>query len=177
MWQKIIEFFQRLFSKTIPSSPPPIEGAVKVTPTKYEKLLAKALSQVGQREISGSADNKQILEYFTATHFEPEPGEKLHDEVPWCAAFANWCLREIGEKGTGSAAAASFDTWGVRLEKPIPGCIVCIEHLDEFGKKNHKRHVTIYKGNQDICVGGNQGNMVCVKSYVPREINQYRGFA
>jgi uncharacterized protein (TIGR02594 family) len=144
---------------------------------RYEKLHAVAKGQLGQKEIYGDQDNPQIVQYFSATSYG-----KTHDETPWCAAFVGWCLKQIGEKGTNSAAAASYDHWGKKLDKPIQGCIVCIEHLDEHGKKNGRRHVTTFdrfdsEPGYVWLLGGNQGNKVCSVKYNEQEVNSYRGFA
>lgn len=125
------------------------------------KWLQIALMEQGQTEIPGSVDNARILEYFTATDY-PKAG--LHDEVPWCAAFANWCLGQAGftdargrPGATRSAAAKSFKTWGQALDKPVLGCLVVWDN-----------HVTFYQGEQNgriLGFGGNQGNSVRTSSY------------
>ena len=61
------------------------------------------------REVEGSADNSRILDYLRTTDY---PNVGLHDEVPWCSAFVNWCLKEAGIEGTNSAAALSWLSWG-----------------------------------------------------------------
>jgi len=34
------------------------------------------------------------------------------DETAWCSSFVNWVLRQAGIRGTNSAAAASWTSWG-----------------------------------------------------------------
>ncbi len=70
-----------------------------------------ALREVGQREIAGAHHNPRIVEYHASTLLRART-----DEVPWCASFVNWCVREAGFKGTNSAAAASWARWGVPCE-------------------------------------------------------------
>ena len=62
------------------------------------------------REIAGSQHNPRILAYHLATALKATT-----DEVPWCAAFVNWCLREAGIEGTFSAEARSFLRWGLTI--------------------------------------------------------------
>lgn len=70
-------------------------------------------------EVAGSTDNQRILEYLATTTY----GGTLHDEVPWCSAFVNWCLKQAGLTGTNSAAASSWMHWGQMLPEPRLGCL------------------------------------------------------
>ncbi|HEX6239948.1 MAG TPA: TIGR02594 family protein [Polyangiales bacterium] len=131
--------------------------------------LLIAVGELGIKEIPGSAHHPRILEYHATT--------RLHattDEVPWCAAFVNWCLAQAKVAGTGSAAAASFRTWGVRSEPRI-GCVVV------FGKADRDAagtgHVGFLVGMDAVHVfvlGGNQGNAVTVAKRPRESVVSYR---
>lgn len=125
---------------------------------------------VGQKEIAGNKANQFIVDCFQYTSLA-NSRMALSDETAWCAALANAALRKSGFKGTNSAAAASFDKYGVALDKPKYGCIVT------FKWEGGDRHVTFYSGKNPQgrldCLGGNQSNMLkhsfypvaCVVSY------------
>jgi hypothetical protein len=59
--------------------------------------------------------NPLILDFFRATKTSP-----VGDTTAWCAAFVNWCISRAhggtlpvgASRPTGSAASASFRTWG-----------------------------------------------------------------
>jgi uncharacterized protein (TIGR02594 family) len=100
-------------------------------------------------------DNPRIVEYFTATDFM----NKGDDEIPWCSAFANWCMVQAGIEGTHSARARSWDEegWGEELDDPREGCLVVFERPPNPANG----HVGFFAGEQDESririLGGNQG--------------------
>jgi uncharacterized protein (TIGR02594 family) len=118
------------------------------------------MAEIGTHETPGSADTARIQEYFAATNLAPHQ----HDEVPWCAAFVGWCLREVGLTPSGHANARSYLDWGVPLLRPVPGCVLVYSRPPNRANG----HVTFYAGpgHHDpasyACLGGNQGNRVCV---------------
>ncbi|MCB2228192.1 MAG: TIGR02594 family protein [Desulfarculaceae bacterium] len=127
----------------------------------------------GVREYPGSqADNPRILEYFRSTTYVAE-----HDEVPWCSAFVNWCMKEAGQQGTGSAAARSWLGWGQELASPVPGCVAV---LWRGSPDSNQGHVGFYLGPSPDwsahvnLLGGNQGNQVSVKAYPRGRVLSYR---
>lgn len=85
-------------------------------------------------------------------------------EHAWCALFIDWLFNQAGFKGTGSAAAASFRTWG----KQCPfwfGSVLSIQHA------SGGNHVTCFlywvdeANKKAACFGGNQGDEVRVSVY------------
>lgn len=102
-------------------------------------------------EIYGVGSNPEILKYWDAVNYKAEG-----DEVPWCAAFVNYVLREAGIPRTESPAAMSFKKWGVDT-KPKTGCIVVIP------RGNWQGHVGFLVSEDDnyyYILGGNQNNQV-----------------
>ena len=85
---------------------------------EYYKI---AVAELGQSEIAGDKHNSRILEYFNATSLKA-----TEDEVPWCSAFVNFCLREAGLPYTDKAHARSFLQWGHKVKKPNRGSTVCV---------------------------------------------------
>lgn len=82
----------------------------------------------------------------------------------WCSLFADWAMVQAGLKGTGSAGAASWRTWG----KSCPywfGAALGIRHASGGG------HITFFlywvdeQNSLAACFGGNQGDKVCISVY------------
>lgn len=119
------------------------------------KLHSVAKAELGVHETPGPEATARIMEYEKHTN----RGYTGSDEEHWCAKFANFVCDESGFAGTNSAAAASFETWGVELDKPIKGCLVVWPH-----------HVT-FCDHPDIsngivrCLGGNQSDSVKISRY------------
>jgi uncharacterized protein (TIGR02594 family) len=114
-------------------------------------------------EIAGPNHNPRILAYHSATTLNATT-----DEVPWCASFVNWCLREAGIEGTSSAQARSFLRWGltIPLESIQAGDVVVFAR----GNNEQQGHVAFFvewanekKGFFTI-IGGNQTNRVSMIS-------------
>jgi uncharacterized protein (TIGR02594 family) len=125
-----------------------------------------AEAEVGVSEKRGG-ESPRILEYHASTSLKAR-----EDEIPWCASFVNWCLREAGLKGTGSAAAISFAAWGDRLTTPREGCITVIRQRkkgqDQATGSSSGNHVAFFQKIQDgriYLLGGNQGDQVKVSSF------------
>lgn len=118
--------------------------------------LYVAAQELGVSEVLGKRHNPRILEYHKATSLGAE-----EDEVPWCSSFANWCLNRAGYKGTNSAAARSFDTYGLALTKPRLGAIVTLP--TKTGSRRHVAFVAGFHGRFLFHLGGNQSNKVNVQ--------------
>lgn len=128
-----------------------------MTLTPYEI----ALHEIGVQEQSGSKHNPRIIEYHQCTSLKA-----TSDEIPWCAAFVNWCLRVAGVVGTNSARARSFLTWGVPvlITEAQRGDIVVLAR----GKNISEGHVGFYTGRKDnnvLLLGGNQSNRVSIATF------------
>lgn len=121
--------------------------------------MTLAKQYMGQHEILGAKDNQFILDCFKYTGYKAH-----HDEVPWCAAFVCRMLEETHNKSTKSAAAASYENFGLASELK-PGCIIV------FKWPGGGHHVTfchhIVDSTHVACIGGNQSDMVKI-SVFPR---------
>lgn len=125
------------------------------------KWLEIAEAEIGVHEVKGG-ENPRILEYHAATSL----GAK-EDEVPWCAAFVGWCLKQAGLPSTDSAAAISYATYGVKLKEPREGCIVVIRQrkkgTDQATGSSSGNHVAFFEAivdNRISLLGGNQSDSV-----------------
>lgn len=128
--------------------------------------LEIAEKEIGVHEVKGG-ENPRILEYHAATSLHAR-----EDEIPWCAAFVNWCLKQADVWGTNSAAAISFASWGVKLTEPKEGCIVVIRQrksgTDQATGSSSGNHVAFFQkieGGRIFLLGGNQSDQVKVSSF------------
>jgi uncharacterized protein (TIGR02594 family) len=138
-------------------------------PDPGPEWLQIAMREIGTREILGLGMNPRIAEYYTSTDL----GKVNDDAVPWCSAFANWCMREAGIKGSGKANARSWVYWGVPLLEPKLGCVVVFERPPNPASG----HVAFYcgrvskkTGDDLLVLGGNQGNQVRVAPYAAARV-------
>ena len=126
-------------------------------------------ARYGVREIDGAQHNPRIVKYHEATALRAE-----EDEVPWCAAFVNWCLDQAGFEGTNKAIARSFLEWGRAIRPPPYGAIVVMRR----GNHAWQGHVgfLLYRDTPEtlLVLGGNQSNAVCVSSYSQSKVLGYR---
>lgn len=94
--------------------------------------------------------NPLIVEFFGST---ASPAN--NDMVPWCAAFANWCIDRNGKVGTRSAASQSFlekknARYFSRVQQPEPGNLAIWTCYDlDSGKSLGLGHVAFVSGKPD----------------------------
>lgn len=127
---------------------------------------AIAKTQLGVTEIAGNKHTPKILEYHSATTLKA-----TDDETPWCSSFVSWCLESSSTPSTKNAWARSYLNWGIKIDKPVEGCIVV------FSRGTSSGHVAFYVGesaNFIKCLGGNQSNTVCVNEYPKSRLLGYR---
>lgn len=111
-----------------------------------------AMGEIGTTEIAGHENNDRIVEYHQSVALRASD-----DETPWCASFANFCLKEAGIEGTDSAAALSFRKWGqeVKVSHLRYGDICVIDrgsgrgHVGFFVGFDRSGRVLLLGGNQD----------------------------
>lgn len=152
--------------------PPPNRPAPN--PDKGPPWYLVAHQEQGTREVAGTGINPRIQAYYTATDI----GRVNDDAVPWCSAFANWCMKQAGFKGTNKANARSWLYWGVPIIQPRLGCVVVFSRPPNEASG----HVAFYCGevarkngpNDLLVLGGNQGNMVCATAYAKARVLSYR---
>lgn len=136
-----------------------------------QKVYATALKEVGQKEILGSKANPRIVEYHSATTLSAKS-----DEVAWCSAFVNWCMKQNGVKGTSLANARSFLNWGVSTQSPQQGDVVVFWRGSKNGWQGHVAFVVSVSATHVKCLGGNQGNSVCMVNYPKSQLLGFRTY-
>lgn len=128
------------------------------------KWLEIAQAELGQKEIAGSQHNARIIAYHATTSLKA-----TSDEVAWCSSFVNWCMAKAGLKGTGSAAAASWATWGTKSEARL-GAVAVIYNAGAANSSlstsgNHVGFLLEESTTHYVLLGGNQGDQVKVSSF------------
>lgn len=122
---------------------------------------------LGVHEVAGPASNPRIALYLDTV------GLAADDETPWCSAFVNWCLREVGETGTGRPNARSFLTWGQPCEAE-PGAVCVLWRGSPGGWQGHVAFLLGQSNNSVYLLGGNQSDSVNVATYPLDRVLGYR---
>lgn len=133
-----------------------------------QKAYEIAIGENGVQEFEGEANNPRIIKYHSSCD-----SKFTSDSIPWCSAFANWCIQSAGGKGTRSAIARSFLAWGNKISKPHVGCIVVFERGTD-GISGHVGFFVKENANSVFVLGGNQDNMVCIRALSKRKLLGYR---
>lgn len=132
--------------------------------------LEAGLKYLGTKEFTGAKDNPTIIDWA-----KEEGGdiakEYNHDEIPWCALFANHILTKVGLKGTETLWALDFaGKWPcIQLAGPAVGAFAPM-------KRNGGGHITIIVGKDQhgnvMGLGGNQSDAVTIAPFSPSRLNQ-----
>lgn len=129
-----------------------------------------ALSQYGITEVSGKADNPEILKYFDEIGFD---GSRLKDETAWCSAFVNWCCKKTGKPFTGKLNARSWLNIGVETLNPGLGDIVVLWRESPDSWKGHVGFFIKQDKSFVYVLGGNQSNQVKISAYKKNRVLKY----
>jgi uncharacterized protein (TIGR02594 family) len=129
-------------------------------------LLALKELGLGVAEIPGAAANPRIALYLASV------GQPGSDEIPWCSAFAHWCITEAGGIGTGKPNARSWLAWGKEIQVPQIGAIAVFKR--GTGWQGHVGFVLDVSPGRVCLLGGNQGDRVSVAMYGAAELLGYR---
>lgn len=125
--------------------------------------LAKiAFGEYGVRELSGVEFNSpDVLKYFN------DIGQTWvkTDELAWCAAYVNWCLKAGGYVQSGKLNARSLLTVGKRLLEPHFMSIVVLWRISKDSVYGHTGFWIKETAEHIYMLGGNQNNQVCIRPY------------
>lgn len=138
-----------------------------------DSILKTAVSQLGEKEISGAQEHNR-----TIINYAQEAGFKWvnDDETPWCSIFVNWVAQKNKLKSSKKANARSWLKIGQKVDDaPEPGDVVIFWREDPNSWKGHVGFFFGYSqdGKRVYCLGGNQGNQVSVSAY---PVNTVLGF-
>lgn len=140
------------------------------TPPKNIPQVAKAESMIG---LSARKDKKEL-----ETKFAQTLGQQVDPtHIPWCAAWANMVLADVGMQTTGSLMARSFLDWGKQTNNPSIGDVVVMRR----GRNRMSGHVGFFYGyvehngvKQIAVLGGNQSKQVRISYYPISKVIAYR---
>jgi uncharacterized protein (TIGR02594 family) len=60
--------------------------------------MKPALKEYGTMRVHGHPDaNPRVLEYLRVVGL---PRKGMDDDEPWCSAFVNWCMKQVGIRGS-----------------------------------------------------------------------------
>ena len=139
--------------------------------SKMPSWVDYARTLIGTKEIKGRRHNKRIVGFWKSIS-----RPYRDDEVPWCGGFVGHVMKQFMLKiPKGPEGARNWLKFGVKLEEPIPGCVVVFWR----GKKNGwAGHVAIVTGvtpeGNLMCVGGNQADMVSEVPFSKLRVLGYR---
>ena len=137
--------------------------------SEHPDYYSVAHAYIGLKEIKGSEHEEQILEFWKLCHLPFKT-----DETPWCAGFVGGVLEKCGLRSTRSGLARSYLDWGIECEHQI-GAVVVYWRISENSGSGHVGFVAGDIRNGYIpTLGGNQGDMVCIKGYPASRLLGYR---
>jgi len=129
------------------------------------RWLTFARRYSGLREIKGKKHAPEIIEMWRVLKLP-----FTDDETAWCAGYVGFVLESMGIKSTRSGLARSYENWGVKLAKPVTGCIVTF-------KRTGGGHVGFVVGRDAkgniMVLGGNQSDAVNIKPFATSRVTGY----
>lgn len=146
-------------------------AVVVETSNEWMKIAKK---EIGQAEISGKKHNPKIIKYHSSTTLKAKA-----DEVAWCSSFVNWVITAAKLKGTDSAAAASWVTWGEKTTAKT-GAITIIRNSKAANSSlttsgNHVGFLVKETATHYVLLGGNQSDQVKISTF-PKSSWTLRGY-
>jgi hypothetical protein len=137
--------------------------------TPAETHLARALAEVGQREIPGPKSNPRIDEYLAlCVRGGKLLGLRGDDQFSWCAAFASWCGLPPGMVPRAAVAELVTDSrklglWRDAGHIPKAGDLAIYARAGGDPRKGGLGHVNRVISVSDVffkAVGGNEADSV-----------------
>ena len=117
-----------------------------------------AVTKIGLDEVKNNAAIREFLKaHAISGDIDINPAR-----ISWCAAFVNACEREAGKKGTGALNAQSFKSYGEEVSEDdiSHGDIVVFHFPQDKPWQGHVTYFDSWDGDDIVCLGGNQKNMV-----------------
>ena len=118
-------------------------------------VVAKKL--IGVKEEPGDEDNQDIIQWARTLGLI---NDYNHDSIPWCGLFMAHVMSESGEDVADTPLwALSWKNWGKPVQDSAYGAVLVF-------KRSGGGHVGLYVSEDDDyyhVLGGNQGDMVCIK--------------
>lgn len=118
----------------------------------------------GMPEVVAGKLNPVIVDMLAGTRF---PMDKVTTKTAWCAAAIEAALRAAGYRGTRSAAAASYATYGIEVAPQYGAIAVFDPASKDAGGTGHVTFIVGIDHDSFLCLGGNQSNTVR-RSWYPK---------
>lgn len=132
-----------------------------------QQWVKEARKHIGLAEIKGPQHNPEIVQMWK----DIKRGGIKDDETPWCSAFVGSMLERVGIKSSRFESARSYLEWGVKLDKPVPGCIVVFTRQGG----GHVGFAVGKTASGDLLIlGGNQSDAVNIKAFPVSRVSGYR---
>ena len=128
--------------------------------------IVEAKKHIGLKEIPGVKHNSTIIGWLKKLK-----SWYLDDDAPWCAVYVSNCFKVCGLSIPAYwMRAKAYTDWGVKLDKPISGCVVVFE-------RKGGGHVGFLMGKTSdgflSVLGGNQGNAVTIAKFDTQRVVGY----
>lgn len=143
-----------------------ISGGLPSAPTGQLRPLDVARAELARNiaEVTGDRNNPRIVLYHGTTS-----DGQASDEVAWCSSFVNFCVEQVGLRGTESKWAMSWHSsgWGTDVtNSPQEGDIAVFRRRQGSPSGTQLGgHVGFWlraSGDRITLLGGNQGNRVSI---------------
>lgn len=124
------------------------------------------------KEIAGDRNEEQIITFFKAVGVKKVNSE----DESWCSVFISYCAKNAGFEYPKSSVAKNWLNFGETITNPLPGDLVIFWR---DSPTYWSGHVAIYLGERSengdlVCLGGNQNDMVCIRTYSKEKVLGYR---
>ncbi|WP_440879659.1 TIGR02594 family protein [Tenacibaculum sp. C7A-26P2] len=134
-------------------------------------LISIALSQYGLKEVKGSKDHPQIINYFTSLGFDTS---RLKEETSWCSVFISWVAYQAGYEKSNYLTARSWLAVGVSPTIPKQGDVVVLWRESPDSWKGHVGFLVKESKRYVYLLGVNEGKSVSIKAFPKKRIIAYR---
>ena len=133
-------------------------------------LLLEMLKYYGLKEVFGKEHNPEIVKMFHEIGYT----WINDDETAWCSAALNYFCHKLGYERSGKLDARSWLNLTIKVTKPEMGDIVI---LWRDNPNSWQGHVGLYISDDKdkiYILGGNQDNMISIRSYYKSRVLGYR---
>lgn len=134
------------------------------------EILNEMLQMYGLKEIVGKENNPQIVAMFKEIGYDWVDD----DETAWCSAALNYFCKKLGYERSGKLDARSWLKMPILVLKPSLGDIVVFWRGSPDGWQGHVGLFIAQDTTTVWVLGGNQGDMLCIKPYPRDKVLGYR---
>lgn len=124
-------------------------------------IIKRALQDYGTRSIPGAQANNKILSYFDKSG----QVQIKDDEIPWCSAFMNAVMGDLGLPTTQNLGARNWLSIGELTGNAEMGDIVILWRESPTSWKGHVGLYICEEGEFVWILGGNQNNEVNISKF------------